>query len=260
MITGALLPSSSPTRLRGALARIPQPTSGDPVNVIIAMSGCSTMALPTVLPPPVTTCRYSAGRPHSSMSSEPRAMALSGVCDAGLRTTGQPAAIAGASLWATRLSGKLNGEIAPTTPIGTRIANPNLPSPAGIASRGTISPANVRASAAANWNVPTARCASSAGGADRLGGLGGDRPGKLLLALGEQAGGGVEDLGALPTWQGAGAQRLLRRRHGPIDVVGGAQRHSADLGPVERRSDDDLFAAHGGDHGLSIIGGDTVHH
>ena len=150
MITGALLPSSRPTRLRGALARMPQPTSGDPVNVIMAMSGCSTMALPTVLPPPVTTCRYSAGRPHSSTSSAPRATALSGVCDAGLRTTGQPAAIAGASLWATRLSGKLNGEIAPTTPIGTRIAKPTLPSPAAMASSGTISPSNVRASAAAN--------------------------------------------------------------------------------------------------------------
>ena len=45
-------------------------------------------------------------------------MALNGVWLAGLSTTGQPAAIAGATLWATRLSGKLNGLIAPTTPIG----------------------------------------------------------------------------------------------------------------------------------------------
>ena len=50
MITGALLPSSRPTFLRGAGPRIPQPTSGEPVNVIIAMSGWSTMALPTVAP------------------------------------------------------------------------------------------------------------------------------------------------------------------------------------------------------------------
>ncbi len=34
MISGALLPSSSPTFLRGARALMPQPTSGEPVNVI----------------------------------------------------------------------------------------------------------------------------------------------------------------------------------------------------------------------------------
>ena len=48
-------------------------------------------------------------------------MALNGVWPAGLRTTGSPAAMAGASLCATRFRGKLNGLIAPTTPIGTRI-------------------------------------------------------------------------------------------------------------------------------------------
>jgi hypothetical protein len=39
MISGALLPSSSPTFLRGARPRMPQPTSGEPVKVINAMSG-----------------------------------------------------------------------------------------------------------------------------------------------------------------------------------------------------------------------------
>ena len=88
-------------------------------------------------------------------------MPLNGVWLAGLSTTGQPAAMAGASLWATRLSGKLNGLMAPTTPIGTRSVKPILPSPLGMASRATMSPASVRASAAANWNVPTARSAST---------------------------------------------------------------------------------------------------
>src|SRR5947208_16626648 len=87
-------------------------------------------------------------------------MAESGVWLAGLSTTGQPAAIAGASLWATRFNGKLNGEMAPTTPIGNRRVNPSLPSPGDDASRGTTSPDSVRASAAANWNVLTARSAS----------------------------------------------------------------------------------------------------
>src|SRR6478672_2149438 len=88
-------------------------------------------------------------------------MADSGVWLAGLSTTGQPAAIAGASLWATRLSGKLNGLIAPITPIGTRSVKASLPSPAALASIGTISPVAVRATAAANVKVDTARWAST---------------------------------------------------------------------------------------------------
>ena len=57
MITGALLPSSRPTFLRGARARMSQPTGGEPVNVIRAMPGWSTIAFPTVEPLPTTTCR-----------------------------------------------------------------------------------------------------------------------------------------------------------------------------------------------------------
>ncbi len=84
-----------------------------------------------------------------------------GVCDAGFSTTGHPAAIAGATLCATRLSGKLNGLIAPTTPMGIRSVNASLPSPTSAASIGIISPVRPRASAAANVNVDTARAASA---------------------------------------------------------------------------------------------------
>ena len=88
-------------------------------------------------------------------------MAEKGVWLAGLSTTGQPAAIAGATLWATRFSGKLKGLMAPTTPTGTRRVKPSFPSPGAAASSGIISPASLRASTAANWNVPTARSAST---------------------------------------------------------------------------------------------------
>ena len=84
-----------------------------------------------------------------------------GVCDAGFSTTGHPAAMAGAILWATRFSGKLNGLMAPTTPTGRRRVKPSLPSPTSDASSGTISPARRRASTAANVNVDTARFAST---------------------------------------------------------------------------------------------------
>ena len=84
-------------------------------------------------------------------------MAERGVCVAGLSTTGHPAAMAGASLWATRFSGKLNGLMAPTTPTGTRRVNASLPSPTLLDSIGTTSPESRRASTAAKVNVPTAR-------------------------------------------------------------------------------------------------------
>ena len=47
-----------------------------------------------------------------------------GVRLAGFRTNGQPTAIAGATLWAARLSGKLNGEMNEQGPIGTRLNMP----------------------------------------------------------------------------------------------------------------------------------------
>lgn len=54
----------------------------------------------------------------------------------------------------------MNGEIAATTPTGTRSVNPSLPVPATEASMGTTSPAIRRASAAENAKVSTARRAS----------------------------------------------------------------------------------------------------
>src|SRR4029450_5325502 len=125
MTTGALLPSSSPTFLVAARARMPQPTAGDPVNVIMATSGCSTRWL-AVAPEQGTTFSQPAGRPHSSTSSWASLRAGGGGEDAGSSTTGHPAAMAGATLWQTRFSGKLNGEMPATTPMGTRLTQPTL--------------------------------------------------------------------------------------------------------------------------------------
>ena len=44
---------------------------------------------------------------------------MSGVSSAGLSTTVQPAASAGASFQLARLSGKFHGTMAPTTPTGS---------------------------------------------------------------------------------------------------------------------------------------------
>src|SRR3546814_459623 len=59
-----------------------------------------------------------------SASTAPMISAPTGVFAAGLSTNGQPAAIAGATLCATRLSGKLNGVMNAHGPMGTRLAMP----------------------------------------------------------------------------------------------------------------------------------------
>ena len=148
------------TRLRGARSASFQPTSPDPVKVIARTRSSSTRTSPISDAGPTRTFSQPGGSSASAISSARRS-AENGVCDAGLRTTAQPAASAGAILCATRLSGKLKGEIAPTTPIGCRSVKASFPAPACDASIGTISPASLRASTAANVKVDIAREAST---------------------------------------------------------------------------------------------------
>ena len=66
-----LPPSSSVTRLivAAAPAAIERPTSVEPVNAILATSGCSTRRCPHVRPGPTTTFTTPSGRPASRASS-----------------------------------------------------------------------------------------------------------------------------------------------------------------------------------------------
>src|SRR3989442_10647735 len=95
-----------------------RPTSVEPVNEILSTSGWRTRAAPAVDPPPGTTLKAPAGKPASRVSSA-KASAVSGVSEAGLSTTVQPAAKAGANFQLAMLSGKFQGTMAPTTPIGS---------------------------------------------------------------------------------------------------------------------------------------------
>ena len=147
-IAGVALPSSSLTRFVWARSARFQPTPPEPVNVISFTRSSATISSPIAPAEPTITLTQPGGRPAST-SRLARNSAESGVDDAGLRTTGQPAASAGAILWATRFAGKLNGEIAPITPIGRRRVNASLPTPAADASIGTVSPESLRASTAA---------------------------------------------------------------------------------------------------------------
>src|SRR5262249_50415536 len=101
-ITGVEFPSSSATCFFGARSLSFQPTSPDPVNVSTATRSSPISTSPISEDDPATTLSQPAGSPASSSSSASR-RADSGVADAGLSTTGQPAATDGASLGATRL-------------------------------------------------------------------------------------------------------------------------------------------------------------
>ena len=110
-----------------------QPTIGDPVKLSSLKRSSSISGLAS---------RLLRGRTLSAPAGQPASAtifaslrAVIGVCEAGLSTTGQPAAIAGASLCDTRLSGKLNGLMAAIGPIGKRRSRPCRFSPPGAASR-----------------------------------------------------------------------------------------------------------------------------
>ena len=222
---------------------MPQPTSGEPVNVMSAMSSVVDDRVADRAAAPGDDVEVPGREPAlGRAAARPRAMADSGVCDAGLSTTGHPAAIAGASLCATRFSGKLNGLIAPTTPIGTRSVNPSFPSPTSDASIGTISPVSRARLGCGERERRHRALRLDPRGLDRLGGLLGDDAGELLGALGEQLRGAVEDLGALPRRERAVAvhRRRVRRPRAPPRRA--ARGDAVDLVTVVGRAHDELVA------------------
>src|SRR3954451_25411662 len=119
-IFGDLPPNSRPTFLkpRAAASAITRPVASDPVNVIFAVSGCSTSGMPASLPEPVTTLTTQAGKPACS-SSLTNSSADADVNSDGLMTTVFPAANAGPSFHAVSISGEFQGVIDTTTPSGS---------------------------------------------------------------------------------------------------------------------------------------------
>ncbi len=114
-------PSSRVTRLivSAAPAAIERPTSVEPVNAILATSGCSTRRCPHTDPGPATTLTTPSGSPAST-AIRSSSSAVSGVSSAGFSTTVLPAASAGATFHEAITSGKFHGTIIPTTPSGSR--------------------------------------------------------------------------------------------------------------------------------------------
>ena len=122
-MTPALPPSSSTTFFLPARSFIRQPTLGLPVNVSSLKRSSATIRSPSsrVIGRMDTE---PAGGPAASMISAIVSI-VSGSADGGLSTIGLPEAIAGASLWAARFNGKLNGLIAAIGPIGKRRVMPS---------------------------------------------------------------------------------------------------------------------------------------
>ena len=156
--TAALPPSSSVIFLRGLSRLSCQPTSSEPVNVIPRTRPSAAMRAARS-PDTGSTLIAPAGQ-SSSASSSASASDDSGVALAGLTMTGLPTASAGATLCATRFSGKLNGVIASTGPIGKRRSNPpRLPIP-GSVSNGSQLPSIRLACSPAQRKTYFARVAS----------------------------------------------------------------------------------------------------
>src|SRR5216684_6933627 len=121
MTTGAWPPSSSVARLTPSAASLARclPTTVEPVNEILRMTGEAMRYVETSLGTPKTTLSTPLGRPASSRHLA-MASAVAGVSSAGLMMQEQPAASEAAILRAGVTAGKFHGEKAATGPTGSR--------------------------------------------------------------------------------------------------------------------------------------------
>ena len=118
---GDLPPSSKETRARceAAPAITARPVEVAPVKATLSTPGCATSGAPASSPKPVTTLKTPGGKPASSTSSA-NSSVEAGACSAGLTTTQQPAASAGATFQLISSTGEFHGVMAATTPTGSR--------------------------------------------------------------------------------------------------------------------------------------------
>ncbi len=99
---------------------IAEPVALSPTKPIALMAGCSVSALPASSPMPWTVLSTPSGTP-ASLTSFASMSAVTGDHSAGLCTTVQPAASAGAIFQVESMNGVFHGVITPTGPIGTRV-------------------------------------------------------------------------------------------------------------------------------------------
>ena len=126
-MNGALPPSSSDIffTVPAHCAMRSFPISVDPVNDNLRTTGFEVSSPPISVALPVMMFKTPFGIPARSPSSA-SASAEKGVCDAGFKTTVQPAAMAGPALRVIIASGKFQGVMQATTPIGCLITTTRL--------------------------------------------------------------------------------------------------------------------------------------
>ena len=90
----------------------------EPVNATLFTPGCSASAAPAISPRPGTTLKTPGGTP-ASRQIRPSSSEVSGAISGALRTTVLPAASAAEPFRQAMCSGKFQGMIIPTTPIGS---------------------------------------------------------------------------------------------------------------------------------------------
>ena len=110
-----------------------RPVGPAPVKVKTSTSLDKAMACPASEPYPVTTCKTPGGNPASKPNSASLSK-LKEALSAGFKITLFPAAKAGPIFQAPIIKGKFHGTIAPTTPIGSFLIRPRIPSAVGAIS------------------------------------------------------------------------------------------------------------------------------
>ena len=95
------------------------PVADSPTKATARIFGCSVAALPAVSPSPCTVFSTPAGSPASAAISA-SSVAVIGLHSAGLCTTVQPAASAGAIFHVASMNGVFHGVMAATGPSGWR--------------------------------------------------------------------------------------------------------------------------------------------
>ena len=117
--TGACPPNSSESGLTCFAAPSINffPTSVEPVKEIFRQSGLSRNSCPISAAEPAMSWNTAVGKPAVSTHSA-KTDAHNGVRLAGFKITVHPAASAGATFLTASTSGKFQGLIAPTTPMG----------------------------------------------------------------------------------------------------------------------------------------------
>ncbi len=101
------------------MAKISRPVVVSPVKEMRSTPRCLTSASPASSPVPLTRLNTPSGRPASAKMPA-HSEAESGVSSAGLSTTVQPAASAGASFQDSSMNGVFHGVMSPATPTGER--------------------------------------------------------------------------------------------------------------------------------------------